>query len=156
MGRIARAGRRRIEDDRRPPVLGLDDLERRRQFAIKLGHCRAPSLECPRFSRNQSIVRPNLSEKWRFYVDALSVIAIILPSEKSRRAPGTSCNCLKRAALIVPAWRAARKIVPLATASLPSNFTRNLPSVGLSGRIDPPSRIRRQTAMHKILLAIDA
>ena len=45
--RIDRAGMRRIEDDRRPPVRRLHDLERRRQFAIKLGHRRAPSLECP-------------------------------------------------------------------------------------------------------------
>jgi hypothetical protein len=35
----------RIEDDRRPPRGRLHDLERRRQFAIKLGHRRAPSLE---------------------------------------------------------------------------------------------------------------
>src|SRR5882672_6035731 len=130
--RIDRARMWRVEDDRRTPVLGLDDLERRRQFAIKLGHCRAPSLECPYFPQNQSIVRPNLSGEWRFYVDALSVIAIILPSEKSRCAPGTSCNCLKRAALIVPAWRAARKIVPPATAQPPCAFTRNLPSGALS------------------------
>jgi two-component system cell cycle response regulator CpdR len=36
-----------------------------------------------------------------------------------------------------------------------SPFTRNLPSVGLSERIDPPKGIRRPTAMHKILLAED-
>jgi two-component system, cell cycle response regulator CpdR len=35
------------------------------------------------------------------------------------------------------------------------SFTRNLPSVGLSEGIDPPIRIRRPTAMHKILLAED-
>jgi two-component system cell cycle response regulator CpdR len=33
-------------------------------------------------------------------------------------------------------------------------FTRNLPTIGLSGRIDPPNRIR-PAAMHKILLAED-
>ena len=44
-GRIDRAGMGRVEDDRRPPGRRFDDLERRRQFAIKLGHRRAPSLE---------------------------------------------------------------------------------------------------------------
>ena len=43
--RIDRTGMRRVEDDRRPPCGRLHDLERRRQFAIKLGHRRAPSLE---------------------------------------------------------------------------------------------------------------
>ena len=43
--RIDRARVRRVEDDRRPPRGRLHDLERRRQFAIKLGHRRAPSLE---------------------------------------------------------------------------------------------------------------
>src|SRR6202166_2591246 len=38
---------------------------------------------------------------------------------------------------------------------IPIAFTRNLPSVGLSERIDPPKGIRRPTAMHKILLAED-
>ena len=40
-GRIDRAGMRGVEDDRRPPLGRLHDLERRRQFAIKLGHRRA-------------------------------------------------------------------------------------------------------------------
>jgi hypothetical protein len=44
-GRIDRAGVGRIEDDRRPPVGRLHDLEGRRQLAIKLGHRRAPSLD---------------------------------------------------------------------------------------------------------------
>jgi hypothetical protein len=43
-GRIDRAGMRRVKDDRRPPPGRLHDLERGRQFAIKLGHRRAPSL----------------------------------------------------------------------------------------------------------------
>jgi len=34
-------------------------------------------------------------------------------------------------------------------------FTRNLPSVGLSGRSDPPQRDSTLSAMHKILLAED-
>jgi two-component system cell cycle response regulator CpdR len=34
-------------------------------------------------------------------------------------------------------------------------FTRNLPPIGLTGRIDPPDRIRHLNAMHKILLAED-
>src|ERR1700730_3527939 len=36
-----------------------------------------------------------------------------------------------------------------------SLFTRNLPSIGLSGCLDPQSRIRRNSTMHKILLAED-
>src|SRR5229473_1811082 len=38
---------------------------------------------------------------------------------------------------------------------VPFPFTRNLPSVGLSGRTDPLTGIRQSAAMHKILLAED-
>src|SRR5258707_15330552 len=36
-----------------------------------------------------------------------------------------------------------------------ASFTRNLPAIGLSGRVAPHSRIRRPSTMHKILLAED-
>src|SRR6186713_194801 len=78
----------------------LHDLERGRQLAFKLGHRRAPSLECPlslwadrscdRFSRR----RAGLCK------DVLSVIVIILPSEKSRRSPRRLRKRPKSAALI--------------------------------------------------------
>src|SRR5712672_3077767 len=42
-----------------------------------------------------------------------------------------------------------------ASASTRPPFTRNLPSVRLSERIDPLTGIRQPTAMHKILLAED-
>ena len=98
-GRIDRAGMGRVEDDRRPPMRRLHDLERGRQLAIKLGHRRAPSLECPhslwadrscdRFCRRAGLCK-----------DVLSVIVIILPSEKSRRSPGRCRKRPKSAALI--------------------------------------------------------
>ncbi len=75
--RIDRAGMRRIEDDRRPPRGRLHDLERGRQFAIKLGHRRAPSLE------SAALAYAFLPEKRRFYENPLSVITTVLPSEKS-------------------------------------------------------------------------
>jgi hypothetical protein len=83
----------RVEDDRRPPHGWLDDLERRRQFAIKLGHRRAPFLKSAlpkqlsvsqlsaiRFCRNNGC----------FYSCALSVITTILPSKKAVKKPQTS------------------------------------------------------------------
>ena len=84
-GRIDRAGMGRVEDDRSPPVRRLHDLERGRQLAIKLGHRGAPSLECPHSLPQRSIMRPILPAKGRACKDVLSVIVIILPSEKSRR-----------------------------------------------------------------------
>jgi two-component system, cell cycle response regulator CpdR len=84
----------------------------------------------------------------------LSGIAAVLPSEKRINPAGTVRSGAKTPGFIalrripVQKWRyqAARRFQP---------FTRNLPSVGLSERIDPPKGIRRPTAMHKILLAED-
>src|SRR5450759_1095744 len=45
------------------------------------------------------------------------------------------------------------EMAPQSADRAPRSFTRNLPSVGLSERIDPLDGIRRPTAMHKILLA---
>jgi hypothetical protein len=45
--RIDRSGMGGIEDDRRPPLGRLDDLERRRQFTIKPGHRGAPFVVRP-------------------------------------------------------------------------------------------------------------
>ena len=47
------------------------------------------------------------------------------------------------------------EMAPQSADRAPRSFTRNLPSVGLSERIDPLDGIRRPTAMHKILLAED-
>ena len=74
--RIDRAGMRGIEDDRRPPFGRLHDLERRRQFAIKLGHRRAPSLQ------SAALDASILPEKRCSYERALSVITTILPRAK--------------------------------------------------------------------------
>jgi hypothetical protein len=74
-----------------------------------------------------------LPGKRKFYEAALSVITIILPSEKSRKAAGT---CLKHAKVldrIDPGPKNSRR----AAITAPSPFTRNLPSVRLSVRIDP-------------------
>jgi hypothetical protein len=68
---------RRIEDDRRAPRGGLHDLERGRQFSVKLGHRRAPSLE------SAALAMLILPEKRSFYENSLSVITAVLPSEKS-------------------------------------------------------------------------
>src|SRR5947208_10818287 len=81
--RIDRAGVRRVENDRRQPRGWLHDLERRRQFAIKLGHRRALSLE-------SAALEPSLlPEKTSFYEFALSIITIVLPSEKILEPAGT-------------------------------------------------------------------
>src|SRR5258708_32757206 len=80
---VGRAGVGGVEDDRRPPVCRLHDLERRRQFAIKLGHLRALSL-APSYPAQA--IRP---EKRMFYEGALSVITTNLPSEKRLARAGT-------------------------------------------------------------------
>jgi hypothetical protein len=79
--RIDRAGMWRVEDDRRPPLGRLQDLERRPLFAIKLRHRWAPFLKSA-IPKNRSI-RP---ENRGFCELASSVIAAILPSEKSLKA----------------------------------------------------------------------
>jgi two-component system, cell cycle response regulator CpdR len=85
---------------------------------------------------------------------ALSGFAAVLPSEKRINPAGTYRSESKTAGFIalrripVQKWRC--QAVPRS-----GPFTRNLPSVGLSERIDPLNRIRRPTAMHKILLAED-
>ena len=80
--RIDRAGMRGIEDDRRPPLSRLHDLERRRQFAIKLGHRRAPSLQ------SAALDASILPEKRCSYEKALSVITTVLPSGFPSKFPG--------------------------------------------------------------------
>ncbi len=81
--RVDRAGMRGIEDDRCPPRGRLDDLERRRQFAIKLCHRQAPSLE------SAALDNSFLPEKRSFYECSLSIITTVLPSEKSLKPAGT-------------------------------------------------------------------
>src|SRR5258708_2510779 len=88
--RVGRAGVGGVEDDRRPPVCRLHDLERRRQFAIKLGHSRALSLAPSCQARS---IRPEMR---MFYDGALSVIATILPSEKRLAPAGTCLTARKR------------------------------------------------------------
>ena len=75
----------------------LHDLERGRQLAIKPGHRRAPSLECPQTS-GRSICDRIASRG--SYEGALSVIAIILPSEKSSQCCWKLSQMPKSAVLI--------------------------------------------------------
>src|SRR5882757_4781081 len=73
---------RGVEDDWRPPFGRLKDLERRRHFAIKPGHRRAPFLLNPLVSRG-AIQQHNGA-----FMGALSGIATVLPSEKSSTTSG--------------------------------------------------------------------
>ena len=77
--RIDRAGMRGIEDDRRPPVRGLHDLERWRQVAISLGH----SPGAVPVVRDSSVRLISARKSQCFVTAILSVIAGRLPSEKS-------------------------------------------------------------------------
>jgi hypothetical protein len=84
---------RGIEDDRRPPGGRLHDLERRRQFAIKLGHRRAPFLKSAlpkQLSASQLSASRFCRNNGCFYSCALSVITTILPSKKAVKKPQTS------------------------------------------------------------------
>src|ERR1700733_6295214 len=77
---------RRVENDRRPPLGRLYDLERWRQFAIKLGHRQSPSLE----SASSGYV---ISARKRSFCEAaLSIITTVLPSEKTLKSAGTSLD----------------------------------------------------------------
>src|ERR1700742_2707324 len=80
----------RIEDDWRPPLGRLHDLEWGRRFAVQLGHPPLPSLKSASLD---GLFRP---EKRKFYENALSVIATDLPSEKSPKPAGTVLTSGKR------------------------------------------------------------
>src|ERR1700750_1620251 len=126
---------RGIEDDRGPPLGRLHDLERGRQLAIKLGHRRAPSLE------NPLLWATGFCQKnGGFCVDSLSVITTLMPREKSSRPSGTYLKGEKGPSSFP--WDAFRHRNSQAGCPPRSRpFTRNLPSVGLSVRIDlPPDR----------------
>src|SRR6266404_2850918 len=81
-------------------------------------------------------------KKRSFYEYALSIITIVLPSEKILEPAGTYPGPGKRPALIdlrrIPVQNSSAKRLLRSVT-----FTRNLPSVGLSERIDPLIGIRR-------------
>ncbi len=97
--RIDRAGMGRVEDDRRPPMRRLHDLERGRQLAIKLGHLGRRPLNV-RFPFGPIDHATDSAGRAGLCKDVLSVIVIILPSEKSHRTTGRCRKRLKSAALI--------------------------------------------------------
>src|SRR4051812_33411980 len=88
---------------------------------------------------------PILPESGSFMWAALSVIAIILPSEKSRKAVGTGLKGVKTTS---HHWSHGAFGYTNNRLHYPLHghpFTRYLPSVGLSRRSDLSSRIRRQS-----------
>jgi two-component system, cell cycle response regulator CpdR len=90
-----------------------------------------------------------------FYASSLSEIADNLPSEKNSNTAGTSLESSKRPAFIALGAIAVQNCGHGRPAAPTAPFTRNLPSVGLSGRIDPLNRESTTSPMHKILLAED-
>ena len=78
-------------------------------------------------------MRPILPAKGGFCKDVLSVIVIILPSEKSRRSPGRCCKCLKSAALIDPDARRYKNSAARRRQEAVTFLTEIYPLSGLVG-----------------------
>src|SRR4051812_5503457 len=123
LGREPRAQVRRIEDDRCPPLCRLRDLERGRQFAVQLGHTRAPSLKSAAWT-----------DRFGQKAHPLSIIETDLPSEKSLKRIGTvqkRIGTVQRSGKFRLDCFARHSGPKLASRWLRLTFTRNLLSEGL-------------------------